>query len=252
MADVWNLGDAIWRGWRHSTEHADPVCIVHLEVNQNSTKTCRCLSTAGRAVYERFAPRLWHVSPACCARDHPFTMSHMDAADVLALAHGMREVRSALAQRQGKEFMRALDVLLLESKLLNREAKPMNFKPSPEWEPTPNLVPLTTSYSSTFLAHKNIPKVQPYPRKANEMMVVTNAPFINRTTSADSFRNNGAIPRRQPYKPTSTNTAFDIGPEAAGTYTTTSRSTYLPHMVKPYVRASGRRGELAERAEAGR
>ena len=48
MADVWNLGDAIWRGCRHYTEHADPVCIVHLEVDHQSRIYGRCLYNTER------------------------------------------------------------------------------------------------------------------------------------------------------------------------------------------------------------
>ena len=162
------------------------------------------------------------------------------AAEVLALAQRLRELRQGLIHRTTKDskFTWALNELLLECKAMQREANPTSYKPSPHWTPTPDLQPLTTTYYSSFQAHKHAKPAGRCAPKENDMLAgIREQKFIPRTTSADSFPTQHFMPpRRKPFIPKS-NSAFDIGAEAAGTYTTTSRTSYLPHRVKPYVKA---------------
>ena len=161
------------------------------------------------------------------------------AADVMALANRLRAVRENMGRsHMTNEYLTALDALLLECKSLSRAADPRSYKPSTKWESTPNLQPLTTTSRGTYIEHPHSRR-QPYLAKVNPTCLTDkNQPFITRTTSADSFKHQGAMPRVKPILPHSSSGAFELGRDS-GTFTTTSRASYTPHRITPFVAARG-------------
>ena len=148
--------------------------------------------------------------------------------------------------RQSQAYLAALDVLLLESRALNRAAAPRNYKPSEPWESVPHEQPLTTTSQNAFLPH-TVNRRRPFLPKTNQQNPLTasrSQPFITRSTSADSFQNVGTVPRVTPFWPKPSSGAFDIGQDVSGTYSTTSRTSYMAHRVQPFVAARGPKSNL--------
>ena len=169
-------------------------------------------------------------------------------AELMALAQRLRDVRLGLGGKQSPAYLAALDMLLLETRALNRSAAPRNYKPSEQWESTPHQQPLTTTSQNAFLPPHAIIRRRPFLPKANKQNPLTasrSERFMTRSTSADSFQSLGAIPRVQPFCPKASSGAFDLGEDATGTYSTTSRTSYLPHRVQPFVAARGPKSNLA-------
>lgn len=110
-----------------------------------------------------------------------------------------------------------------------------NQKPVKTFESTPWMQPLTTTSRSSFPNYPGVKPVQAIKPKPEQPLVPT--PFNTRSTMSDAYKAAPSNYRRQmPIVPSHNASPFSKEDNPGG-WTTTQRSSFVPHMVKPYTPA---------------